>query len=72
MKRRTAKAVVHRQEWPAIVFLRGFGLAFLSYVLARIILDGQPHPFHWLASLIGGMVGVGIGWLWFWWRGDVS
>ena len=59
------------KEWPAVVYFWIFGLGFGSYLAARIILDGYPHPYHWLAGLIGGLAGIGIGWLWYRWRGDV-
>ncbi len=60
-----------RHEWPAVVYFWGFGLAIMSYVVARIVLDGQPHPYHWLSALAGGAAGLGIGWIWFRFRGDV-
>lgn len=59
------------QEWPLVVYVWIVGLGLLSYVTARIALDGQPHPYHWLAGLVGGVVGCGIGWLWFRWKGDM-
>jgi hypothetical protein len=65
------KVVEKRKETPVVVYAWGFGLAFLSYVVARIVLDGKPHPYHWLSGLIGGLVGIGIGWLWYRWRGDL-
>jgi hypothetical protein len=58
-------------EWPAVVHLWAFGLAIVRYAFARIVLDGQPHPYHWLSAPVGGAAGIGIGWLWFRWRGDV-
>ena len=60
-----------RREWPAVVYLWAFGLAILSYAMARAALDGKPHPYHWLAALAGGLLGIPLGWLWFRWRGDV-
>ncbi len=70
--RRPSDAVEQkRREWPAVVYFWAFGLAIMSYVIARLALDGQPHPFHWLAGLAGGLVGIPLGWLWFRWRGDV-
>jgi hypothetical protein len=47
------------------------GLGFLSYIIARIALDGYPHPIHWLIALAGGIAGIGVGWLWYRWRGDL-
>ena len=58
-------------EWPAVVFFWAFNLAMVSYVVARIVLNGYPHPYHWLSGLVGGILGIGIGWLWYRWRGDV-
>jgi hypothetical protein len=58
-------------DWPAIVYFWGIGLGFFSYVVARIALDGYPHPYHWLSALAGGVAGIPLGWLWFHWRGDV-
>jgi hypothetical protein len=43
----------------------------VSYVVFRIVLDGYPHPYHWLSALIGALAGIPIGWLWYRWRGDV-
>ena len=70
--RRTAETVAEkRKEWPAVIYFWAIGLAIVGYAVARIVLDGKPHPYHWLAGLIGGLVGIPIGWLWFRWRGDV-
>jgi hypothetical protein len=60
-----------RKEWPAVVYFWMIGLALVTYVVARIALDGSPHPYHWLSGLIGGVAGIPIGWLWYRWRGDV-
>jgi hypothetical protein len=60
-----------KKEWPVVVYIWAFGLAILSYAIARAALDGQPHPYHWLSALIGGLAGIPIGWLWYRWRGDV-
>jgi hypothetical protein len=65
--KRTAK----RNEWPAVVYFWAFGLAIFAYTFARVVLDGRPHPYHWLAGLAGGLLGIPVGWLWFRWRGDV-
>ncbi len=71
MRKSTVKAPKETHGWPAVVYFWTFGLAILSYVIARIGLDGRPHPYHWLAGLVGGLAGMGIGWLWLRWRGDV-
>ncbi len=59
------------REWPAVVYFWAIGLAIVAYAVARAVLDGKPHPYHWAAALIGGLVGIALGWLWFAWRGDV-
>jgi hypothetical protein len=71
MKTIGKKNVEGRKEWPAVVYFWVFGVSILSYVAARIILDGKPHPYHWLIALAGGMAGIPLGWLWYRWRGDV-
>lgn len=61
-----------RKEWPAVVFMWAFGLGLLSFFVAEAgFRTTEPHPIHWLSGLVGGIVGIGIGWLWFRWRGDV-
>ena len=60
-----------RKEWPVVVYFGAIGLALCSYVVARIALDGYPHPYHWLAGLVGGIAGIPLGWLWYRWRGDI-
>lgn len=59
------------KEWPVVIYIWIFGLGILSYVVARAILYSQPHPYHWLAALLGGLVGIPTGWWWYRWRGDV-
>lgn len=59
------------KEWPIVVYLWAFGLAIFGYVLARVGLSGLEHPYHWMTGLIGGLVGIPVGWLWYHWRGDV-
>lgn len=70
-KRSREQRLSKPDDWPVVVYMWAFGLAILSYMTARVILDGQPHPYHWLAGLLGGIVGIPLGWLWYRWRGDV-
>jgi hypothetical protein len=60
-----------KKEWPVVVYLWAFGLAISGYALARVGLSGLPHPYHWASGLIGGVVGILVGWVWYRWRGDV-
>jgi drug/metabolite transporter (DMT)-like permease len=60
------------KEWPVVVYMWAIGLGLVSYVVVEFTRrDAWPHPFHWLSALIGGVLGIGIGWLWYFWRGDV-
>lgn len=72
---RTAATLTNQQkksrEWPVVVYFWAIGLALVSYVVARIVLDGSPHPYHWGTGIAGGLFGIGIGWLWYRWRGDI-
>jgi hypothetical protein len=60
-----------RQEWPLVVYIGIIGLGFAGYIIARIALDGQPHPLHWVSGLAGAVLGYFVGWLWYHWRGDI-
>lgn len=59
------------KQWPVVVYMWIFGLTIVTYAVARAALDGMPHPYHWLSALIGGILGIPVGWLWYRWRGDV-
>jgi len=41
------------------------GGCILGYVFAWIGLIGYFHPSHWVAGLIGAVVGSFVGWVWF-------
>jgi len=71
MKKTKSRKPAKRQDWPLVVYMWAVGLALLSYIVARMALNGWPHPYHWLAGLLGGAVGILLGWLWYRWRGDV-
>jgi len=60
-----------KKEWPAVVYLWAFGLAITGYAMARVGLSGLSHPYHWATGLIGGILGIFVGWAWYRWRGDV-
>ena len=70
-KRTSANQGARRKEWPAVIYFWIFGLAILSYLIARVGLNAYPHPYHWLSGLGGGLAGIPIGWLWYRWHGDV-
>jgi len=61
-----------KQEWPIVVYMWAFGLALIGYLaVGKAIFQSRPHPIHWLSGLVGRVFGIGIGWLWYRWRGDV-
>ncbi len=62
---------VQKAPTPVVVYFSAAGIGMLSYIVARIALDGRPHPLHWAAMLAGGVVGYFVGWLWYRWRGDI-
>ena len=68
VKRNEGKA---RKEWPAVTYLGSFGGAFLGYAITRIGLNSFPHPYHWAGALLGAILGLGGGWIWFLRRGDI-
>ncbi len=60
------------KEWPVVVYMWSLGVGLLGYlVFGEAMFEGRPHPIHWLAGAIGAVVGIGVGWLWYRWRGDV-
>jgi len=65
------KKTEKNKEWPSVVYLWMFGASIMAYVIARIALNAYPHPYHWLSALAGGILGIGLGWVWYWKRGDV-
>jgi hypothetical protein len=56
---------------PFVVLVGFFGLGLISYVLSQMFLPFEAHPAHWLAALIGAILGGVLGWLWYRWRGDI-
>jgi hypothetical protein len=70
-RRPRSRSLPARPEWPAVVYFWAFGLSLSIYAIARVVLDGQPHPYHWIAALVGGLAGIPLGWLWYRWRGDI-
>ncbi len=68
---RQVTASKKRRETPLVAYVWTAGLGLTGYLIARIGLDGFPHPVHWASGLGGGVVGYGIGWLWYRWRGDI-
>jgi hypothetical protein len=61
----------NHKEVPLVVWVWTIGLGFMSYIVARIALDGYPHPLHWLSGAVGAIIGFLVGWIWYRWKGDV-
>ncbi len=59
------------KEWPTLPYLAAFGGAILGYTIARIALNAYPHPYHWAGGLLGAILGLVGGWVWFRLRGDI-
>ncbi len=60
------------KEWPLVVYVWAVGLGLVGYlVIGEMIFEMKPHPIHWLSGVVGGVIGIGLGWMWFRWRGDV-
>ncbi len=59
------------RNWPAVVYLWGFVMALVGYVIIESVFHPKSHAIHWLSAIAGGLLGFGIGWLWFRLRGDV-
>ncbi len=58
-KRRRTKITPQEdaQSVATLALFAGFGLAYLG---AEAILAAEPHPYHWLAALVGaGLAGGG-------------
>ncbi len=71
-KKRLNQKAKKEKEWPVVVYMWAGGLAFLGYLIAESVFRTTwPHPLHWLSGLIGGLIGIPVGWLWYRWRGDV-
>lgn len=61
-----------KKEWPVVVYMWALGIGLLGYlVFGEGMFQTRPHPIHWLAGAIGAVVGIGAGWLWYRWRGDI-
>ncbi|MBN8655915.1 MAG: hypothetical protein J0M11_09270 [Anaerolineae bacterium] len=60
------------KEWPLVVYMWAIGLGLVGYlVIGEMVFEFKPHPIHWLSGIVGGILGIGLGWIWFRWRGDV-
>ena len=58
------------QGIPLIVLYWAFGLGLVGYVVSRFVFT--PHPMHWASGAGGLLLGVIIGYIWFFTRGDVG
>lgn len=67
-----AKAKAKGQGIAFIELLWIGGLGLGGYLIGETALYLRPHPIHWVALLVGGIGGYGIGWLWKRTWGDVA
>ena len=60
------------KDTPVVIYIWVIGL-FLAFWLigGEAILEYKPPPLHWVAGLVGGVIGIPVGWIWYRWRGDV-
>jgi len=59
------------RETPVVVYFATFVGGLLGYVIARIALDGYPHPLHWALGILSAILGYLAGWLWYRYQGDM-
>lgn len=63
---------IKKEDWPVVVYMSAMVVGILSYfVIGEGVLELQPHPIHWLAGLVGAILGIGVGWIWYRYRGDI-
>ena len=55
---------------PLVVVYWALGLGFMSYLVSRFVLE--QHPLHWASAVGGVLLGMLIGYIWFFIRGDVG
>jgi len=55
---------------PLIVVFWALGLGLLGYIGSRFVFT--EHPLHWLSGAGGILLGVVIGYIWYFKRGDVG
>lgn len=54
-----------------MVYRWAFGLAILGYMLSYLGVFSISHTYHWTTGIIGGLLRILIGWVWYHWRGDI-
>lgn len=59
-------------DTPVVIYIWVIGLFLVFWLVGgEAILGTRPHPLHWVAGVVGGIIGIPVGWLWYRWRGDV-
>ena len=67
-----AEPSIKKEDWPVVVYMSALVVGILSYfVIGEAVLYPQPHPIHWLAGVVGVIIGIGVGWIWYRYRGDI-
>lgn len=67
---KNARANKAAQGVPLIVVYWALGLGLTGYVMSRFVFT--PHPLHWASGAGGLLLGILIGYIWFYFRGDVG
>lgn len=71
-KKPSKQKTKEEKEWPVVIYMWVSALAMVGYLIGETVFrTTKPHPFHWLLALVGGILGIGAGWLWYRSRGDV-
>jgi uncharacterized membrane protein YfcA len=73
MTRRSARHTKKRTDRLPLVAAMGVGLGFMgAYIGAESVLNSSVHPLHWLVAIAVGLLGYGMGMVWYWQRGDIA
>jgi len=59
MKPQKPKRKPEKELTPITIYVCTVGLGLLGYLLGEFILGSRPHPWHWVA----GIIGIGLGYL---------
>ena len=71
-KKPSSRQAEKPKDWPVVVYMWAVGLGVAGYLIGgEMVLASRPHPVHWIAGLTGAAFGIGVGWLWYRWRGDI-
>ncbi|TLN00002.1 TIGR01906 family membrane protein [bacterium] len=61
-----------KQEWPLSVYGWMMGLGLAGYLIGMAFFGDDSHPFHWMAGLLGLLLGGVVGWALHRWKSSTS